>query len=138
MFSVDSDISFPPNTLKKLLAHDLDMVSGLYIQRKPGQHILEIYENNDRGGISNIPYDKIKNRGLIEIAGCGFGCVLVKAVVIKEVGYPQFKYHSAVDHAHTISEDVDFCKKALTKNFRIWADTSIQCAHTGQFTFTVS
>ena len=30
LFSVDHDITFPPDTLKKLLAHDVDLVSGVY------------------------------------------------------------------------------------------------------------
>jgi FkbM family methyltransferase len=137
LFSVDSDISFAPDTLVKLLAHDKDLVSGLYIQRKPGQHILELYENNNTGGVSNIPYGKIKGKGLVEIASCGFGCVLVKSQVLKAVKYPQFKYHSAVDHRNTISEDVDFCRKVTNKGFRLWADTTIQCNHTGSFTFNV-
>jgi FkbM family methyltransferase len=137
LFSVDSDIAFAPDTLKKLLAHDLDAVSGLYIQRKPGLHILEVYEHNEQGGVTNIPYGKIKGRGLVEIAGCGFGCVLVKAEVFKAIGYPQFKYYSAINHKDTVSEDVDFCRKALEKGFKIWADTTIQCQHTGSFTFNV-
>jgi FkbM family methyltransferase len=137
LFSVDSDIAFPKDTLKKLLEHDKDVVSGLYIQRKPGLHILELYEKNDRGGVTNIPYGKIKDRGLVEIAGCGFGCVLVKAEVFKAIGYPQFKYYSAINHKDTVSEDVDFCRKALEKGFKIWADTTIQCQHTGSFTFNV-
>jgi FkbM family methyltransferase len=137
LFSVDSDIAFAPDTLVKLLAHDKDVVSGLYIQRKPGQHILEVYEHNNQGGVTNIPYGKIKGRGLVEIAGCGFGCTLVKAEVMKDIGYPQFKYHSALNHANTISEDVDFCRKALAKGYKIWADTTIQCSHTGSFTFNV-
>ena len=137
LFSVDSDIAFPKDTLTKLLAHDQDVVSGLYIQRKPGLHILEVYEHNEHGGVTNIPYGKIKDRGLVEIAGCGFGCVLVKSEVFKSIGYPQFKYYSAIDHKNTISEDVDFCRKALDKGFKIWADTTIQCQHTGSFTFNV-
>jgi FkbM family methyltransferase len=137
LFSVDSDISFNPDTLEKLLKHDVDVVSGLYIQRKPGLHILELYEHNGHGGVSNIPYEKIKGRGLVEIASCGFGCVLVKSQVMKAIGYPQFKYHSAINHANTVSEDVDFCRKALDKGFRLWADTTIQCRHTGSFTFQV-
>lgn len=137
LFSVDSDIAFPPDTLKKLLAHDRDVVSGLYIQRKPGQHILEIYEANDHGGVSNIPYGKLKGRNLVEVQGCGFGCVLVKAEVMRSIGYPQFKYYSALDHRNTVSEDVDFCKKALAKGFRIWADPTIKCRHIGQGVFEV-
>ena len=137
LFSVDSDIAFPPDTLKKLLAHNKDMVSGLYIQRKPGQHILEVYEHNQHGGVSNIPYEKIVGRGLVEIASCGFGCLLIKAEVMRAIPYPHFKYHSAIDHAHTISEDVDFCRKALARGFKIWADTSIQCRHIGQTEFVI-
>ena len=138
LFSVDSDIAFPPNTLAKLLAHDVDMVSGLYIQRKPGQHILEVYEHNVQGGVSNIPYGKIAGRGLVQIASCGFGCVLVKAKVMRAIPYPHFKYHSAIDHAHTISEDIDFCKKALSAGFKIWADTNIHCKHIGSTEFLVT
>jgi FkbM family methyltransferase len=138
LFSVDSDIAFPPDTLKRLLAHDRDMVSGLYIQRKHGQHILEIYEHNGFGGVINIPYEKIRDRGLIEIAGCGFGCVLVKSEVFRTVGYPQFEYHSALDHAHTISEDNDFCRKARDRGFKIWADTDIQCRHIGSHVFEIN
>lgn len=137
LFSVDSDISLPKNALTKLMSHDKDVVSGLYIQRKPGLHILEIYEPNARGGVSNIPFEKLKGRSLVEIAGCGFGCVLVKAEVMKTIGYPQFQYHSALDHRNTISEDVDFCKKARIKGFKIWADPSVLCNHIGAFTFNV-
>jgi FkbM family methyltransferase len=137
LFSVDSDIAFTPDTLVKLLSHDKDITCGLYIQRKPGQHILEVYEHNSQGGVSNIPYGKIKGRGLVEIAGCGFGCTLVKAEVMKSIGYPQFKYYSALDHRNTISEDVDFCRKATNKGFKIYADTTVQCRHIGSFTFNV-
>ena len=137
LFSVDSDIAFERDTLKKLLAHDKDVVSGLYIQRNPTRHTLEIYEHNNQGGVSNMPYEKLKGRSLVEIAGCGFGCVLVKREVFAAVGYPQFEYHSAIDHAHTISEDNDFCRKARERGFRIWADPTIQCRHIGSYTFQV-
>jgi FkbM family methyltransferase len=137
LFSVDSDIAFEPDTLRKLLSYDVDMVSGLYIQRKPGEHILEVYENNGRGGVVNIPYEKIAGRGLVEIASCGFGCVLVKAEVMRAIPYPHFKYHSAIDHRNTVSEDVDFCRKATNLGFKIYADTSIRCRHIGQYTFEV-
>jgi FkbM family methyltransferase len=137
LLSVDSDIVLPRDTLRRFLSHDVDVVSGLYIQRKPGHHTLEIYENNDRGGVSNIPYGKIKDRGLVPIGGCGFGCVLIKKSVFQAIPYPHFVYHSALNHTNTISEDVDFCAKALKKGFKIYADTAIKCRHIGQGEFTV-
>lgn len=137
LFSVDSDISFAPNTLAKLLSHDRDVVCGLYIQRIPGTHTLEVYETNTTGGMSNIPIEKLPPNVLCQIAGCGFGCTLVKKEVMVSIGYPQFKYYSAINHKDTVSEDVDFCVKATKKGFKIWADTSIMCEHTGKFTFNV-
>jgi len=137
LFSVDSDISFPPDTLQKLLAHNRDLVSGLYIQRIPGRHQLEVYKHNGNSGQVNIPYEEIKGAGLVEIAACGFGCVLVKTQVFKAIPYPHFVYHSAINHANTVSEDVDFCRKAVDRGFTLWADTSIQCKHTGSYVFEI-
>ena len=137
LFSVDSDIAFPPDTLAKMLAHDKDVVSGIYIQRKPGEHSIEIYEPTPTGGMVNMPYGKLKGRPLTRVAGCGFGCALVKAEVLRTIGYPQFKYYSALSMVDTVSEDVDFCRKANDKGFTIWADPSILCRHIGSFTFNV-
>jgi FkbM family methyltransferase len=134
LFSVDSDIAFEKDTLVKMLQHDKDMVTGLYIQRKPGQHILELY----RAGQGNIPYEDIYGKGLVEVDGCGFGCVLVKSEVIRAIGYPQFVYKSALNHNDTISEDVYFCTKAREKGFKIYADTSIICRHIGATQFLVT
>lgn len=130
LFSVDHDVTFPPDTLKRLLEHNKDMVSGIYRQRMEPQAI-EIYRKE--GGRHDIKDLK----GLTEIGGCGFGCVLVKKEVLAAVGYPQFVYHSALDHSKTLSEDVDFCIKATKKGFKIWADPSILCGHIGAKTFTV-
>lgn len=132
LFSVDSDIVFKSDTLKKLLSYDKDIVSGLYIQRKPGQHILELYQNGQ-----NIPYSNIKGMGLIEVDGCGFGCVLVNSEVIRKMSYPHFVYKSALNHKDTVSEDNYFCMKAKEYGFKIYADTSILCEHIGNTKFVV-
>lgn len=134
LFSVDHDITFPPDTLKKLLAHDQDLVSGVYRQRLEPQQ-LEIYE--PWGGRMSAEDLYSKNWRLIGIGGCGFGCVLVKKEVLEGVGYPQFEYHPALDHSNTISEDTDFCKKAIVKGFKLWCDPSVRCGHIGSTTMHV-
>jgi glycosyltransferase involved in cell wall biosynthesis len=135
LWAVDSDISFASDTLQRLIDHDRDVVSAVYRQRIPGQTVVELYRNNDRGGVTNINWNEIKGQGLVEIQACGFGCVLIKSEVLKSIGYPQFQYHSALDHNDTVSEDVDFCRKATNKGFRIWADTNILCDHHGSIVF---
>ena len=134
LFSVDHDITFPLDTLKKLLAHDKDLVSGVYRQRLEPQ-MLEIYEPFGTRMTTEDLYAKDWN--LVSIGGCGFGCVLVKKEVLAGVGYPQFEYHPALDHSNTISEDTDFCKKAITKGFKLWCDPSVRCGHIGSTTMHV-
>jgi len=138
LFCVDSDVVLPDDTLLKMIGWDRDIVSGLYIQRIPGTHTLEIYEDNGNGGVINIPWENIKLRiGLMEIAACGFGCVLIKSEVLKGMEYPHFVYRSALNHAHTYSEDVYFCQKAREAGFKIYADTTILCDHVGSTSFKV-
>lgn len=136
LFSVDSDIVFEKDTLKKLLSHDKDVVSGLYIQRKE-EKVLEIYRINKRGGVSNVTYEDLSKESLARISACGFGCVLIKSQVIRRIGYPQFIYREALDHKHTVSEDVHFCARAIEEGFDIWADTTILCEHIGNKKYKV-
>lgn len=133
LFAVDHDIIFRPDTLKRLLAANKDVVSGLYRQRVEPQEIIEIFDFN----LQHIPYSQLRDRGLVKVGACGFGCVLVKKEVFAAVGYPYFVYKSAIDHANTFSEDLDFCTKARDKGFEIWADTSIICDHYGQKTYSI-
>ena len=93
---------------------------------------------NPTGGLSNIPHELLfQHDGLVEVAGCGFGCCLVKGEVFRRMEYPHFYYQSALDHKNTVSEDVYFCKKARDLGFRVWADTTIVCDHKGSTFFKV-
>ena len=137
LFSIDSDIVLPRDTLTKMLAADKDIISGLYIQRIPNTHTLEVYMDTQNGGCTNIPYRLIKDRGLVEIAACGMGCALIKSEVFRKMPYPHFFYKEAINHADTVSEDVFFCMKARQNGFVVWADTSIECDHKGSTFFRV-
>lgn len=138
LLSIDSDITFKPDTLKKMLSHNKDIVSGIYIQRIPGQHVIEIMRKNNSGGVSHVDWNSIKGQGLVSIDSCGFGCVLIKKEVFTSIEYPHFVYQSAINHSDTISEDVYFCMKARNKGFTLWADTSIICDHIGSYKFKVN
>lgn len=132
LFAVDHDVTFAPDTLKKMLAHNVDMVSGIYRQRLPEQHI-EIYDLDQK----RMKIEDLYGKPLVRIGGCGFGCVLVKRHVLARIGYPQFEYHPALNHNNTISEDNDFCKKVTRAGYLIWCDPSILCGHIGSTTMHV-
>jgi FkbM family methyltransferase len=137
LFSVDSDIVLPRDTLKKMIAANKDIISGLYIQRIPNTHKLEIYMDTANNGCTNIPYHLVKDRGVVEIAACGMGAALIKSEVFQKLEYPHFYYKEALTMKETVSEDVYFCKKARNAGFTVWADSSIQCDHKGTNFFKV-
>jgi FkbM family methyltransferase len=137
LFSLDSDIVLPKDALKKMLAADKDIISGLYIQRIPNTHTLEVYMDTPNGGCTNIPYPLIKDRGVVEIAACGMGCALIKGKVFCKMQYPHFFYKEALNHRDTVSEDVYFCMKARETGFKVWADSTIECDHKGTNFFRV-
>jgi len=137
LLSVDSDVVLPKDTLTKMISADKDVISGLYIQRIPNTHTLEIYKDTPNGGCTNIPYEEIEGAGIFQIAACGMGCVLIKSDVFRKIKYPHFYYQSAIDHRNTISEDVYFCKKARENGFTVWADETIRCNHIGQTVYQV-
>lgn len=132
LFAVDHDVTFQPDTLKKMLQHNVDMVAGIYRQRTPDQKI-EIYDL----GQHRMKIEELVGKDIVQIGGCGFGCVLVKKDVLVKVGYPQFVYYPALDHNNTISEDNDFCKKVTKAGFSIWCDPSILCGHLGSSNYEI-
>jgi GT2 family glycosyltransferase len=133
LLSVDSDIIMERDTLQKLL-HCQDqqkaISSGVYIQRKEGVRIPEIYVHNPQtGGQKNIDISEVQQDRLIEVEGVGFGCCLVRRDVFEKVGNPWFQYHSNIEFDKVLSEDVDFCIKARTQGYKIVVDTSIKLLH---------
>jgi FkbM family methyltransferase len=105
----------------------------MYIQRKPGQHILEVY-----GDSGNIPYEQLKGKGLVKVKAVGFGCCLVNGDVFRQMPYPHFDYKTALDHKDTVSEDWYFCNKAAQLGFETWVDASLHCEHIGDIRFTIN
>jgi FkbM family methyltransferase len=136
VFCVDSDITFPPDTLAKLLNqaryNSIDIISGVY-RTKTKQFGVELYDEN----YQQLDFGIIQGRGTVPIGACGFGCVLVSSEILERVGYPQFDYHRALNHNDTLSEDVDFCMKAWAKGAAVFCDTTVLCGHIGNKTFNI-
>ena len=136
LLSVDSDIVLPRDSLRKMLSADKDIITGLYVQRKITEQILEVYMR-DGPAVVNIPYSLLENLPVVEVEACGMGCALIKSEVFRKLEYPHFYYKSAIDHAHTVSEDIYFCLKAKENGFTVWADPSIKCDHIGSTVYSL-
>lgn len=135
-FQVDSDIILPKDSLVKLINANVPIVSGMYIQRKHEQHTLEVYKDVG-GGYTNIEIEELQPNSVMEVGAVGMGCCLMEQNVFLTMQYPHYVYQSALDHRHTFSEDVYFCKQARSIGIPVHVHTGVVCDHIGQNTFKV-
>lgn len=136
LFSVDSDIVLPKDCLTKMIASNAPIIAGVYIQRIPGEHNIEVYGFHPSGATPRLKFEQIAGR-VHNVAAVGMGCCLINSDVFRAMKYPWFTYHAALDHNKTISEDVDFCLKARARGFHTFVDGTILCDHIGTTRFKV-
>lgn len=131
---LDSDMVFPPDTMIRMLEimdeNDIDFLTGLYFRRQPPFtpvifDQLEVHEDGqgvDHHNFETIPEERIK------VAGCGFGCVLMKTDVLFDVAS---KYGGMFSPFAGMGEDLAFCWRARSLGYDIWCDPKIECGHVG-------
>jgi len=151
VFFMDCDQTFHPNTLKRLMSRDKDIITGVYFARGgyPIPHIYKWYRQRD-GDEATLykPFadimsehlvanhaevygkppawvlEEAKDEHVIEIDGCGLGCILIKREVFEKIPKPWFE--RTTDRG---GEDFDFCRKVQEAGFKIYADLSVMCGH---------
>ncbi len=130
---LDSDMIFSPDTLEKLIEDrdKGDIITGVYYRRvQPYTPVLldklEITDDKcEWHDYVNYPED-----GIFEVAGCGFGCVLVPTKVLIEVFN---EYGNMFAPINGVGEDLSFCWRARRLGYKIVCDPSIQCGHVGHY-----
>ena len=119
----DDDMIYEHDTIEKLLAHDKDIVGGLYKTKYEEQNDLIEYLDG-----------KKEEDKLFECVALGGGLLLVKTDVFKKVPEPWFGYKW---HAGMVTESNDwyFCRKARESGFKIWCDTNVTAKHIGLYEY---
>ena len=129
----DSDMVFRPDTLQRMVEElerdNLDILTGLYFRRvypfKPVlfSKLVPIEKGWEWEEPTEIP-DKP-----FELAGCGFGCVLMKTEVLMDV---QAKFNDMFGPLNNIGEDLSFCWRATQCGYKVVCDPSIVLGHVGR------
>lgn len=128
---VDSDMIIPKDTLIKLLSHNKDIVSGVYAYKILGGKSVVAKRFSKKGHYEDIPIKEIReHKGLMEVDGFGFGCVLTKTEIFKNVKKPYFKF------TLQMGEDIYFCRKAQ-KKYKLYLDTTVLCGHKGNVNYNI-
>jgi len=132
----DSDMTFRPDTLERMMKvldehPEIDVLSGLYFRRgHPFTPVIfSKLEVNDEGLLDFEDYNDIPD-GLFEIAGCGFGCVLMRTEMLLDIAAKEGggMWFSPIANA---GEDCAFCIRARNNGYKIFCDPSIALGHMG-------
>ena len=125
---IDSDQVFEPNDFFKLLEHDKDIVSGLYLRKPQSDSLndipIEFACFNEDG---KRLYTNEVNGELIKVWSNGMGWMLVKKGVFEKIEYPWFG--PIIEGLGFHGEDVSFQLRAKDVGFDSYVDTSIVVGH---------
>ena len=133
---LDSDMVFRPDLLehmrKVIDENDIDILTGLYFKRGyPFKPVLfSKLELNEKNECIFEDYEGIPE-GITEVAGCGFGCVLMKADVLFDMASKQEDIGMWFTPMGNVGEDVAFCIRARDLGYKIYCDPSAHLGHMG-------
>jgi len=137
LWFVDTDVTFPPDTLDRLLAHNVDIVGGYYpgrVQQEASSTLKLIPKN---GGeikplVPPLPdklFHSVNGEELITIPT---GCMLIRLSVLEKMKPPYFRCERPV------GEDVFFCAWLWQAGVKIFCDPTIKMGHLGEKIYEIT
>ena len=121
LLMMDTDMVFRLDDLERLLAHDLDVVSGLYMAGDGRLMAAPEWVEGLRAKWPPTP--EYEWPGLCEVVATGMGCIAIKREVFEKIGSEWFNY------LPTAGEDVSFCKRVADAGYTIWLDPTVKIGH---------
>lgn len=141
---LDSDMVFRPDTLERMLAFldehpDVDILSGLYFRRAaPFTPVLfETLEVNEKNELEWSDFEVLPDEPF-EIAGCGFGCVLMRTDCLLDIAAKEGGIGNWFTPLANAGEDCAFCIRARREGYKIYCDPSVDLGHMGYAPVTKS
>ena len=122
---IDADMIFRPESFDDLIETSKDFVTGIYHARRPG-HMSCIFSRCD--DINHIERFTEYPKDTFEIAGCGFGFVLIKTEILRTV---MIRFGTCFCPLKDFGEDIAFCNRAREIGFRIFGEPTVRLGHIG-------
>ena len=152
---LDADMTFPGDTILRLLSRDKDVIGGTYFARTdtPIPHIYDFQRVDDLGRrwyaskgremadyLKRHPEHSVfghaavlqdSDDALLRCDALATGCLLIRREVFEAIEPPWFKCWPDT----AAGEVFYFCDKARNAGFDLWADLTVQCGHAAQMVF---
>jgi len=140
---LDSDLVFEADLLERL-SKDMDdkgleFVTALAFKRHlpTGPCIYKelVYKPNKAGLLISEAkaYKDYPVKKLFRVAGAGFGAVLVKCALLRDVWE---RYGPPFDPMTQMGEDLSFCWRVTQLGRKMWCDSTVKVGHIGQYIYS--
>ena len=129
LLMMDTDQTYPVDTITKLMSHDKPIVTAKVHRRYPPFD--PILYRGSLHKFESVPDEEWKNNSLVRVDATGAGCVLFDLSVFENIEYPWFEetIEKCEDGRNVVGEDVGFYIKAGQAGYEIFADVSIKMGH---------
>ena len=127
LFMIDSDIIAPPNVVERLLARQLPIVGGYYLNKHPimvNTPVVYDFLEDNAEGYATWNHRPRPGEGLEKVDGIGMGCVLMSRAVAEALGPKPYDMNSG-------GEDLVLCRKLMKLGIDLYVDWGVDCAHLG-------
>lgn len=132
LFFVDIDFLLEPDTLEKLISHNVDFVSAPigYMHRPETTCFVQNYKEKRMSKVPFLPplrglsWTEIEGApDFSEIVAAGLSCALVKCRIL-----PGIKFR-VTHEVQAFMEDILFCSDVKKRGFKIFLDSTIKTIH---------
>jgi hypothetical protein len=132
LLMLDSDMTFPPDLIKCLFAHNKDIVAANCVTKRIPAEVTASLDGH-------VPlFTNDDSRGIQKVHSVGTAVMLVKMSVFAAIERPWFKQEWVPEIQHFMGEDRFFCQKTRDAGFEIWIDHNVskKVGHIGYYEFT--
>lgn len=135
---VDDDMTFPEDTLERLLEHKKEVIGvDSYSRCLPPSST--VGKMNDKGEYmhpdKHTPFEmKIPNE-LFKAYFVGAGVMLIDMEVFKKIPKPYFQFDINNEGQIVNGEDGTFCEKVKKAGYDVWCDPTIPIGHIGDYEY---
>jgi GT2 family glycosyltransferase len=135
LFFVDDDMTFPADTLDRLMEHKKEVIGvNLYSRCLPLRStIIFLPESYNLDGES---FDPIIPDHIFEVEGCTGGCLLIDLSIIDKLEKPWYGFEVNEFGVTLLGEDVWFTRRARKAGYKVWCDPTIVVGHIGDMNFS--
>lgn len=140
LWFLDTDVTFTPDILKRLLAAADDehkILAASYWSIDDEGEPYSTWMALDEGSV--LPYREIPAEGLVELAACGMGCTLIHRDVLIDVAEDQGGEDPWIWFGHDLlatekgltrlGEDISFCIRAAKVGHTTWGVCGVEVDH---------